>query len=1603
MRKALLALTLFVGSISTAFAQYVPPIDTIFIERFDPTSGPDSIAANYNTYTTNTASWNDTNFLSQSGTHSYHTQVAPNDSIIFETDTFSTVGYTNVRISFDHIAKILFLQRGYIQVSKDNGSTWVTLDSNHYKGNSPQFPSTGYFNELSYPSAAVTPYWHGPTVGSTTPTTPTNAWWASEVFDASAILGDTNTTLGNNGWPECKVRFICAKPTSSTTVLAGWFVDNVMVEAAPCELEPPTGSYLKASLYRHPVGARYMPTEALNIKAYDNVGVDSVKLYYRDKGTTAWSTANMTPTTTSSCPDSAEFQYSFTNLLVGDTIEWYLEIYDCACPNITRDPAYSASIDFYTFWRDPAPPPICGTTSSTSFPFVANPPFEEDFENSSYWTQGIGSGQTGTVHRGSFPMGNPPAGKNWVVAPPPANTGFAWSIRQGPTATAATGPNGDHTTGTGKYVYTEADQGTNPTNTALITPCIDLAGMNCASVEFFYHMYGAHTGNLRVDIDTGENSAAWVINVAKLQGAQQNSSADAWKPLVVSLDDYIDDIIRIRFIGVKNSNGLKNDISMDDIRVFEPNPIDLSLISVDNPENGYCSYSSNELLNGVIQNSGCLAVDTVPITYEVVYTSSTTGNTTTSTHTELFTNKVLELGDTMAYEFTTGPDMSGYGTYEIKVYADLYGDTIENGNDTIGYWTVEHDEPLSTFPYIVDFDGSGTVAGVGNSSNPGSHNYDEFTEVPAATSGNFAWMVMNGYTPTVNTGPLEDFSNFGNYLYTEGDYGMAPVSAQWRTECVDLSGMTSPVIQFFYYLHGVDIGALRVQIVKDGENSWSNIGGAMTASTTAGYKDEWEFKEIDLSNFAGDIIKIRFVGQKSGFGDAADICIDEIAIFDKANKDLGIVEIKPPGVRVSKHSYDANANPPAISNDTTYARFKVRNYGKTAISSYTINYTVTPTCGANAGVSTSYSYAVTGNNIAAGGVKQITDNTNFIDYPTGTFEIEAYISTTGDSNSWNDTLKVESKGWPFVFIQNGLDADFENCSVGNEYGFWEDGDMRLFEPGTPAALSGNKGYGTNVGGNIIGNVTEYLYFPRFVGFDTIVGARLRITHDVDFSVGDGGRIEMLDNNTWGAVGFWDPQNVVSQNWYNETNVGAINNAPGWSGNLGTIVSEWPLYAMNEKTAPLILRARTSTITGSSDGWNIDRVEIIIPPQNSAAPVKIETLEYLPTPAQDNHLRVQIENTGAKLLDSCIAEFSVDGGVTWSSPEHVVFNNPIIPGGKKWYEFTSPWVNPASGVANVCVRTSRPNNKQDNNTSDDQFCENITVLDRIVMGTDSSYCNNFDNPAQAPWMTLNTFVKDGNTSWEHGTPSQAPIVSASSAPNVWMTQLDTNYFDRDSSSLFTPVFVVDSMETYQIDFKHNFSTEIYHDGGTFDVTLDGGLTWITIGSTLYGATWFNTKYVTSLDVIKPGWTGVSNGWIDASIRVRFQDQKNAIFRFRFGSDQTFTYTGWAVDDFCFYETNDNSNVYFIGKEENTLEFVHVGHLFPNPTQDGTRLPVSFMQPMDLTITVRNTQGQIVWTSQVHGESGIEVFEIPTSGWAAGMYIVETTSEEGTSAQRLVIQN
>ncbi len=170
-----------------------------------------------------TPSWfTDANYHT-SGTHCIRDTVAVNGTAYLTSNAFSTTGNFFVQLSFDQICKINFVDKGSIEVSNNNGSSWVTLGGNQYSGASTLFPTFSYFSSFSYGA-------NGWDAASDT-ASPQISWWRSETFDLSSVAANSS---------QVKIRFkITDGNGNGNSGNYGWLIDNIKVVAAPHELDPP--------------------------------------------------------------------------------------------------------------------------------------------------------------------------------------------------------------------------------------------------------------------------------------------------------------------------------------------------------------------------------------------------------------------------------------------------------------------------------------------------------------------------------------------------------------------------------------------------------------------------------------------------------------------------------------------------------------------------------------------------------------------------------------------------------------------------------------------------------------------------------------------------------------------------------------------------------------------------------------------------------------------------------------------------------------------------------------------------------------------------------------------------------------------------------------------------------------------------------------------------------------------------------------------------------------------------------------------------------------------------------------------------------------------
>ena len=158
---------------------------------------------------------------------------------------------------------------------------------------------------------------------------------------------------------------------------------------------------------------------------------------------------------------------------------------------------------------------------------------------------------------------------------------------------------------------------------------------------------------------------------------------------------------------------------------------------------------------------------------------------------------------------------------------------------------------ISSYPYTEDFQ-----AGEG------------LWEQPNNDDG--IWTRDANGTPSPETGPSGGFNpsspgtqetnNF--YMYVEGTLNQNPGPGSivyFESPCIDLTGRQNGNFSFRYHMYGSDMGTLEVEISQDFGVNWTSIN-TLNGQQQVNQTDPWLERNIDLSAYNGQIIKLRFKG-----------------------------------------------------------------------------------------------------------------------------------------------------------------------------------------------------------------------------------------------------------------------------------------------------------------------------------------------------------------------------------------------------------------------------------------------------------------------------------------------------------------------------------------------------------------------------------------------------------------------------------------------------------------------------------------------------------------------------------------------------------------------
>ena len=181
---------------------------------------------------------------------------------------------------------------------------------------------------------------------------------------------------------------------------------------------------------------------------------------------------------------------------------------------------------------------------------------------------------------------------------------------------------------------------------------------------------------------------------------------------------------------------------------------------------------------------------------------------------------------------------------------------------------------------------------------PWLHNFDNLMGLQQSQNDFGNWIIKNGPTPSINTGPSGDHTTGnGHYYYVESSGSM-----NWNktfvvyTPTFDVSQTPGKVLSFWYHMYGVTMGDLEVGVLSD-----STYTPLDTISGNQG--NIWKFAYYLIPPV--DSFQVVFKAT-TGTSYTSDICIDDIMISDPFSFVYGCTDSVSP-------NYDSTAT---INNGT---------------------------------------------------------------------------------------------------------------------------------------------------------------------------------------------------------------------------------------------------------------------------------------------------------------------------------------------------------------------------------------------------------------------------------------------------------------------------------------------------------------------------------------------------------------------------------------------------------------------------------------------------------------------------------------------------------------
>jgi hypothetical protein len=710
------------------------------------------------------------------------------------------------------------------------------------------------------------------------------------------------------------------------------------------------------------------------------------------------------------------------------------------------------------------------------------------------------------------------------------------------------------------------------------------------------------------------------------------------------------------------------------VNILAQSSTDAGISQILSPSTG-CGLSSNSTVSVRLNNYGTSAISNVQVSYSV------NGGTPV---TEFFSATLAASSDTV-YSFFTGANLSTSGTYTIRAWTSLFGDTIPL-NDSANRSVISI-PVVSTFPYLENFD-----AGAGGWI-PGGANSTWALGTPAGTVINTAGSGANSWATNLA----------GFYSNNEQSFVTSP--------CFNLSTLTNPQVNLkVWWSSQTNQDGAILQASTDGGTTWTKVGAfgdpdnwynqsnvfgvqsfgsnnhAWSGSGTSS-SGGWLTARANLTGLAGQTaVRLRVAFGADGFTNNFDgFAFDDVVVQDPPATDVGVFALLSP-------------NSGCGNNATTTVRVRIRNFGATAQSNIPVSFTVNGgapvteffTGTIAAGSDTAYTFTATAN--------LATQSTN---------NVVAYTGLFGDINPLNDTVVRTVTSIPtvstFPYFQ-GFEAGSGGWVAGGALSSWA-----LGTPAAPiisSAGGGTNSWVTNLTSNYNDGERSFVTSECF-DFSSLTDPRIEMKVFWNSERNwDGAQLQVSTNggNTWQNVGVFNDPN--GENWYNSNAFSStdvlqfmLNSSNWWSGRAssnngsgGWVVAKNRLTGLAGQTSVRLRVAFASDGSVADEGFAFDDVLIQDPPANDAGVTVLVPPAFCPGPVT---LSTRVRNFGAAPITSVNSTITVNG-----TPIGTAFFSGSLPPGQDTLLLVGSFTFAANTPYNIIAYTSSPNGSTDGNLFND---------------------------------------------------------------------------------------------------------------------------------------------------------------------------------------------------------------------------------------------------------------------------------------------------------------